>query len=216
MRRLATISVVGFGLFLSLLSALHFIQPELDPLARFGSEYAAGRMGWLMNVAFVCFAVGLAALALAFDQGLRAPARSRLGSVLLGLGALGILSSGVFNADLQGAATTTRGIAHDLSGFVAFLSLLPAMIIVSRRLSRAGRLTGIYRALPRLAVLAVLLFLAMLFLFDPLGLVGLGQRLFLAAVFAWLLIAAAGLRSGALATETAPEGSVDPRGGRGS
>lgn len=196
-RRLATIAMAGFAAFIAIYVAFHFIQPELDPLRRFGSEYAAGRAGWLMVIAFFALAVGLAAQAWAFERALR-PARSRAATVLFLIGAVGTVGSGVFTADLQGTGVTRSGILHDLSGFVMFLSLIPAILILSHRLRRHGRLRGGYRALLPVAWLVLALFLAALFLIP---LPGLGQRLFLAAFFAWLLVTAAGLRAGAFARE---------------
>lgn len=48
------------------------------------------------------------------------------------------------------------------------------------------------------------LFLAMMFVFGPFGVIGLGQRIFLGGVFAWLLLAAHGLRTGSFEADTFP------------
>lgn len=195
--RLGLLSASSFAVFLSVVVVLHFVQPQLHPFRRFVSEYAVGRMGWLLNAGFAFFAFGLSALAIAFGWLLRPPARTRVGGILLGVSALGILASGLFNADLQRADRTAHGIAHDLAGFVAFFSLMPGAIVISRRLARANRLRGRYRRLSLLAWLLVALFLAMMFVFGPFGVIGLGQRIFLGGLFAWLLLAAHGLRAGA-------------------
>lgn len=195
--RLGVLATSCFAVFLAIVIALHFVQPELHPFRRFVSEYAVGPMGWLLNVGFLCFAFGLAALAAAFGWLLTPPSRTRPGGALLGVSALGILAGGLFNADLQGTDVTMQGIAHDLAGFVAFLSLLPGTIVTSRRLAGANRLGGLYRGLRPLAWLLVALFLAMMFVFGPLGVVGLGQRIFIGGMFGWLLLAAHGLRAGA-------------------
>lgn len=194
-KRFATLSITGFTLFIAIMSAFHFIQPELNPLTRFGSEYVVGRAGWLMNLAFFCFATGLLGLAFAFSRGLEPPAGSRAGVILLVISSLGILGSGIFNADLQGAEKTQEGMFHDLSGFLAFLTLIPAIFIFSRRLHLNDQLRDLYRALRHLAWLILLLFLAMLFVFGPFQLVGLGQRLFLASLFSWLMLAAYGIKT---------------------
>lgn len=96
----------GCALFLLIMTAFHFIQPELHPFRRFGSEYAAGRLGWTMNVAFLGFGSALAALSIVLGRVLQPPMRSRAGSVLFAVAALGILGSGLFNADLQGETVT--------------------------------------------------------------------------------------------------------------
>jgi hypothetical membrane protein len=193
--RLALIAESGCALFIITMTTFHFIQPELHPFERFGSEYAVGRLGWMMNVAFLGFASALAALSVALGRALEPPMRSRKGAILFAFAALGVLGSGLFNADLQGEAVTRHGIAHSLAGLVAFLSMLPGMVIVSRRLYRVNVLRGGYRILLPLSWANVGMFLAMLFLFEPFGLVGLGQRVFLIGIFAWLLTAAEGIRS---------------------
>lgn len=194
-------SVTGFSMFILIMFAFHFIQPEINPLTRFGSEYVVGRLGWVMNIAFFCFAGGLLSLAFAFSRGLPSHIQSRASVILLILAAIGILGSGLFNTHLQGEEPTTAGIIHALSGFLAFLTMIPAMFVISRRLRLAGLLNGKYKALRYLPWLITLLFLSMMFLFEPLNLVGLGQRLFLCAVFYWLILAARGLQSGAFISE---------------
>lgn len=201
-KSLAIVAESGCVLFIAIMTAFHFIQPELSPLERFGSEYVLGRLGWMMNVAFVCFGTGLAALAMALGCALRPAARSRVGQVLFAITALGILGSGLLNADPNGRAESWHGIGHAIAGLVAFLSALPAMVVVSRRLHRANALASGYRVLRLLPWIDVSLFLAMLFLFEPLALAGLGQRVFLIGLFAWLLITAEGLRSGAFDANT--------------
>ena len=195
---LANVAIAGFSLFALILVSLHFVQPELDPLRRFGSEYSAGRMGWLMRVAFFFMSAGLAATATAIGFTARGSSRSRSAGVLLWISSLGIFLSGVFNADLQGTSVTGTGIAHDLAGFVAFLTLLPAMIIVSRSLRTEGVPSGAYYALKVLAWTSLILFAAFLFYFSANGLAGLGQRIFLLSIFAWLFVTVLGVRTGVL------------------
>lgn len=149
-----------------------------------------------MNFAFFCFAVGLLSLAHTFRLGLESTFRSKTGEILLSLSAVGIFGGGVFNADLQTADVTTIGIVHDIFGFLAFLTLIPSMFIFSLKLHKAGRLRGAYKALRYLPLIVLILFLAMLFYFGPNNWVGLGQRLFLASMFTWLITIAYGFQSG--------------------
>lgn len=187
---LARLAMAGFCLFILVMTSFHFIQPELNPMTRFGSEYVVGRMGWLMNFAFLCFAVGLFSLARTFRLALQPELRSKSGEILLSLSAVGILGSGLFNADLQSSDVTPSGIAHALFGLLAFLTLIPSMFIFSKKLHKAGRTIGIFKALRYLPWVVLFFFLALLFYFGPGDLAGLGQRLFLASMFAWLIAAA--------------------------
>jgi hypothetical protein len=61
----AAASALSGLLFVALLGLLHVLEPAFDPRWRFVSEYALGRYGWLMSIAFVALAVSLAAGALA-------------------------------------------------------------------------------------------------------------------------------------------------------
>ena len=74
---------------------------------------------------------------------------------------------------------------------------MPGAGLVSRRLRIAGRLHGGYRWLRYLSWLVPAAFIAMFAVFAPYGLTGLGQRIFLALFFLWLIIAARGLETGA-------------------
>jgi hypothetical protein len=47
--------------FLILLAALHFLEPEFDPSKRLISEYELGRYGWVMSLAFFSLGVGVLA-----------------------------------------------------------------------------------------------------------------------------------------------------------
>lgn len=193
--------VVMFAIFL-------FIQPELNPLYRWGSEYAVGRMGWLMKLAFFCWGTGLVAFSLALAKGLEADARSRISVVLFAIAGLGIFLSGVFDSGLQvfnegppprwvEPPPSDESNLHTLVGVVAFFSFMPGAGLVSRRLRIAGRLHSGFRWLHYLSWLVPAAFIAMFAVFAPYGVTGLGQRIFLALFFLWLIIAARGLETGA-------------------
>lgn len=189
--------------------AFLLIQPDVNPLHRFGSEYAVGRMGWLMKLAFFCWGTGLVAFSLALAKGLDREARSRIGIVLFAIAGVGIVLSGVFDSVLQvfdegppprwvePSQQTNEEQLHNLVGLIAFFSFIFATVLVSRRLSIADRLHGGYRWLRYLSWLVPAAFIAMVAVFIPYGLAGLGQRVFLAVLFLWLIIVARGLETGA-------------------
>lgn len=194
--------------FLVMYVAFVFIQPELNPLYRFGSEYAVGRMGWLMKLAFFVWSAGLFAFALAMAKGLDSEARSRVAVVLFVIAAAGIFLSGVFDSDLQvlnenppprwtEPPPSKEQMLHAVAGLVGLISLMAGAGFASRRLRRAGRLQARYRWLRLLAWATPAAFVAFATIFVSIGLAGLGQRIFLVLVFIWLLIAARGLQTGA-------------------
>jgi hypothetical protein len=210
----ARITIAGVCIFMvTMYVAFVFIQPELDPIQRFGSEYVHGRMGWLMRIAFFCLAGGLLSFAAAMTAGLDAMTRSSTAAILFALGALGILLSGIFDTDLQipamdsrrrrvdPAAVSQHHMVHLGAGVGAFLSIVLGIAIATRRLQRAGRLHGEFRGLILLSWLAPLTLVVFNVWLIPAGFAGLGQRVFLAVVFAWLLLAARGFVKSAFVSE---------------
>src|SRR6185436_17673348 len=67
----ARLSFAAAVLFVVLLVALHFIEPEFNPSWRFISEYELGRYGWIMVLAFLSLAVSYVALFMAIQSQLR-------------------------------------------------------------------------------------------------------------------------------------------------
>jgi hypothetical protein len=204
--RVATAGTIFFALVMFV--AFIFIQPDLNPLYRFGSEYAVGRLGWLMKMAFFLWGAGLLAFAIILIKGIDTAARSNIAIVLFFLGALGIFFSGVWDTDLQvpneapppqwiESPSSPEKDLHNLAGFVGLFSLIAGAGFVSRRLRIENRLHGKYRALRILSWALPLAFVAFATVFVPYGLAGLGQRTFLFLLFAWILITIRGIAEGA-------------------
>jgi len=92
-RSAALASFVAGCLFALLLLGLHLVEPEFDPTWRFVSEYALGRAGWMMTVAFISLAISLLAAALALVRHVRT-IFGYVGLAILALAACGFLARG--------------------------------------------------------------------------------------------------------------------------
>jgi hypothetical protein len=141
------VAIAGSTAFLTLLSLLHALRPDLDPSWRFISEYEIGAYGWLMQFAFLCLGTGTAATALALLP-LADGVLGRLGITLLGISAAGMFLAALFIPD-------ARSRLHDIG---AMLDQIPfAALLIQWRLSRrvpevAGRaISWIFAALPLVA-----------------------------------------------------------------
>lgn len=126
----ARVSLAAGAVFVLLLGGLHLLEPEFDPTWRFISEYALGRFGWLMPLAFLALAVSLAgAGAVALSQ-LRTVV-GYLGLVVLAVGIVGLVIAAIFKTDpisTNPDAMTDSGKMHVLGASldyspVAFLLL---------------------------------------------------------------------------------------------
>jgi len=81
-QRAANVSFAAAAIFLLLLAALHVIKPVFDPSWRFVSEYAIGRHGWIMVLAFLFLALSCLASVIAIRSQIETTG-GKIGLVLL-------------------------------------------------------------------------------------------------------------------------------------
>jgi hypothetical protein len=119
--------------------ALHAIKPEFEPSWRFVSEYAIGRQGWIMKLAFLIWAASCAALAFALSRE-TLPRRGRIGIALLWLVAVALVFAGVFPQDPVTAGpdeATTSGTIHALASMIGIPGIPVAALLISSGLRNA-------------------------------------------------------------------------------
>ena len=130
-RTAALLAFAGAFTFAVLLVALHFIKPELDPSWHFISEYAIGRYGWVMVLAFLSLAISYVSLFVAIRSQLRTIG-GRIGLALLLVSALGLAIAAVFTTDpitVSKDAATTEGKVHNLGGTLGIAQPFAAALI---------------------------------------------------------------------------------------
>jgi len=163
--------------FVVVVSALHVLEPEFDPRYRFMSEYVWGAHGWLMTTNF--FALGLAAFTAA--AGLRGAHQSswsaRLGSGVLGVGALFVCLAGVFKDFLP----------HFAASAVAIPSIILAALLLSWSFRHAAEWRMIHPIALSIALAMLALFAA---IYSHFAMPGLLQRAFILLFLVWLSIVA--------------------------
>lgn len=99
-----------------LLTCLHFLEPEIDPTRRFISEYALGKYGFLMSVAFCFWSLSHLFLFVALRNQLKTSV-GKIGLFFLLVSALGLIIAGIFTTDPAIAETQTiHGNLHNLGG----------------------------------------------------------------------------------------------------
>jgi hypothetical membrane protein len=207
-RSLATAALVAFATFPLIVVALHIVQRgQYHPLADAVSELADGRAGWLMWIAFCSAGSGFLCLAVLHR---RLVQNSRVAPALLRVAALGAYVSAVFHADPESATTTSlHDEIHQTASLIAFVAVISAMFVSSRRFHRDPRWQRL--AWPTLVwaicSLAALLLTLMLNTVDD-SLFGLGQRIFIATWLSWAIATSAHART--VAAESVTDG-VDSR-----
>jgi hypothetical protein len=131
-------------LFLVLLAALLILKPEIDPAWRFISEYAIGRHGWLMSVAFLAMAACCVATVIALWSQLRVG--GRIGAGFLLIGALGLTLAGIFTTDpittpmnAQSMSSQLHGLGAILGDGVAIGATIITLSLIRNKTWRAAR-----------------------------------------------------------------------------
>ena len=199
-QRAAYVSFGTAAFFLVLLAVLHVVKPEFDPSWRFVSEYAIGRHGWIMVLAFISLAISCIALVPAIRSQIETTG-GRIGLILLLVVAVALIVAGIFVADPITAGQdqlTTHGNLHGLAASIGIPGLPIAAVLISRSLSRnlawsEARL--ILRLTAHLTWISVLLMSLSMFLmlseaqgkFGPNVLIGWPNRLVVLSYCAWLM-----------------------------
>jgi Protein of unknown function (DUF998) len=202
-QRAANISFAAASIFLVLLAALHVVKPEFDPSWRFVSEYAIGRYGWIMVVAFLSLALSCLATVIAINSQI-ANIGGKIGLVLLVLVAASLVAAGIFVADPITATKdqlTTHGSLHGLAAMIGIPGLPIAAVLISRSLVRNQAWSSARRLLlwtAHLTWISVLMMFASMFVmlrqtqgkFGPEVLIGWPNRVVVLAYCIWLMVVA--------------------------
>lgn len=163
----ARLACAGTAIVASILVALHAIKPELDPSWRFLSEYAIGRNGWVMMLAFLTWAATCAALAFALWREVRT-APGRAGVVVLAVVAVALVVAGVFPQDPVTAKPdelTTNGTLHAMASMAGIPGIPLAAMLISADLWRRNPAWASHRAVLRVSAHATWLSLGVMVIY---------------------------------------------------
>jgi hypothetical protein len=185
---LAWCVLVGVALYVCIDIALHFLRPDLSLLHNAESDYGNGPHAWLMDINFeVRMLLSLACVGLAWRDTGRSVA-GRVGCVLLAVWAISSGILGFFRDDPLGTAPTAHGAVHLVSAGIGFIAALIGLLCLTIAYWPPASRS------PRWALLIVWIvaLLALLALghagFRPHSPGGLYERIFLAAVLAWMAV----------------------------
>ncbi len=219
---LALLGIFGQAVFVVVVVVLPFFHPGYSSVDDPISLLLLGPYGFVLSGALFAAGLGSLALAVGISRTTRgSSSRSLLGSVLIGLGAIGMALAGVVFTDAEGNLTENARILHGAATWLAFVAVPAGILLLSGVFARDARWSSFYplslalgfAALVGLADgVAVLVGLASLFeavgpvalSFEGLGII---QRVFVGTVTLWLMLAAIRLRS------IAKSGRVTPRTG---
>jgi hypothetical protein len=188
--RLAKLARGGVFLSTALLAVLHIASPEFNPITRAMSDYVNGRFGFVLTAALLSMGASL----LVLGRALRAvvnSGRGRFSAASLAVAGSCVLIAGVFPIDNtpDGRFTTAIGAVHAAAGFTFSPAIVLAMLSLPGAHAEQADREQPNRLARLLAVLSALAFVALLLvnLILPLTIGGVGQRVLMGLVSAWLV-----------------------------
>ena len=191
----AVTALVAGGITAGLIALLHVLEPDYDPSWRMISEYSLGRYGWVMRLAFVTMAIGIAAACVALWPIGGAWA---IGLAVVALGALGAAFIDADPIMTPRDQATPVGRAHTLLGGVMLAGFPPAALSAGVGVAPAFGWT--------LAIASVVPFACLVWFLTALApargqggspeiRIGWPDRFCLLAYLAWVVLAAVGVLS---------------------
>lgn len=207
--QLAVLAVVGQLVLL----ASAWLLPAISEYHLVGdniSELAIGQYGFVQTLAFVTSGLGVLALAYGIHRLTAGIRGSLLGSVFIGIYGVGALVVAIFPTDRIDSKAdvwtqSTTGWIHSITAFVAYLSVITGMLVLTWTFARDMRWRSLVVGSALLAGAA----LALLFVQSEGPWVGLMQRLMITAISGWLILVALRVPSiAAAAPDIVPSESV--------
>jgi len=184
------IGVAGVAYFVATFVVLHFVQWGLNPAEHFISEYALGRLGWLVTLAFLVVGVGTLALARGLHRSFEPGELVATPVALITIAGISFIVLGIFKIDplLEDGTTayTPAGIAHLVAGLVLFLGLVVGAFVLRGVFAGDARWWGLEEATLRLAL--GMLVASVVMVAVPQQMVGLAQRAVVAIMLTWLAV----------------------------
>ena len=134
--RFAKLSITMAAVYQLLLLILIILRPDLPPYSTTISEWAIGKFGWLMQIAFCSSALGYLFLFLAVRKEIKGK-YGKTGLFLLFICFIGTMGVGIFVSDpYPPDFTITTTIIHTISGTAAMVLLPFAALLINRNIAK--------------------------------------------------------------------------------
>lgn len=186
---LGSAGALGAVVFFVTLGALHVLQPELNGLQDFVSQFVNGPYGTAFSVATVTHGLANMALALGLALDCRGSRAGRWGSLLLGVAAMGIGLGGIFPTDPPGVRTTTAGLIHLAVATLSFPVELVALLLLTRAFAAEPAWRDYIEPTRLIALLGGISLAALVITILLRSVAGLAERAALLTFLVWELLA---------------------------
>lgn len=191
-RALGNVALVGLLLFIVVAVAVQALRDDLDWMGAPLSFYLLDAYGHWLQAAYIALASALAALGAGYYLALRDGRRSAAPWLLFVCAGIGLCATALAHSNLPDRAPTLEGFVHGIAAQTAFLCVSVAMLLQSWWLRANPRWRPRFAPAFALALACFAgIWVDALWHGMPRGL---EQRLVIALILAWLLLAANWLR----------------------
>ncbi|MBB3725195.1 DUF998 domain-containing protein [Nonomuraea dietziae] len=178
----------GVGVGAAAFAISDMVNRELSPVGETVSRFVNAGAGWLVPLGLVAVALAAAALTVALAR----TGMSRAGTWLLGIWSAGVLVAAIFPADPPGRwdNPSVSETVHGLSAWAAFLAFMVAAVVLTRAWPRDALLTGATVAVVAGMIMFVITLVDVMVARSLPPVVGLTERIAIAANLGWMALAA--------------------------
>jgi hypothetical protein len=144
LRVLALLGIFGQAIFILVVVLLPFFQPGYSSFDDPISALLIGSYGFVLSGALFAAGVGSVVLGFGIHQATRGARWGLLGSILIMLWGIGFAFAGIVFTDAQGRLTDAARTLHGSAVGLAFLSVVPGILMVSKVFARDARWSSFY------------------------------------------------------------------------
>jgi Protein of unknown function (DUF998) len=193
-KQFATAAIASFTCWALALLLLHALRPDRPLTTTWISGYALGPYGWVMTTGWLAASCGCVMLVLGLARSGPQTGAARLGRLLLGILALGMLITAIFPPDKPGQPSIS-GEIHSISFLVNVTCILLGSVFLSIGFGSDPRWRTFQRTAAILASLIVAAFVLQFVTAYFEVFYGLANRCFASVLIIWLLLTSIRLRT---------------------
>ncbi|GAA3470515.1 DUF998 domain-containing protein [Nonomuraea roseola] len=180
--------LAGVGVGAAAFTISDVVNREMSPVGETVSRFVNTGAGWLVPLGLAAVALAAAALTVAAAH----TGASRAGTWLLGIWSAGVLVAAIFPADPPGRwdNPSVSETVHGLAAWAAFLAFMIAAVLLTKTWPRDALLTGTTIVVVAGMILFVVTLVDVMIARSLPPVVGLTERIAIAANLAWMALAA--------------------------
>src|SRR5262245_30024432 len=150
-RTVSRVVIAAVLYYVAATALLHFLEPDMDPVANPMSAYVLTDSGALMTTTYFVQAVALMALVVGLRRVLERSAMRSIGFVFFSIAAAAAATSGVFPGESP-PPQTLSGMIHLTSGVIYSFAIAIAVVLITLSLRKDARWQGAVALVTWLAI----------------------------------------------------------------